>query len=444
MPAESTLIVTTRSGVRPLGVRGQPLHNSAVQLGRIVRRRLGDDIADLLAEPQLHDNGSTIDWYVNWPGTVRRLAELDPKEQGEVLGRVDRGLIAIGELGDSLEGAGSGDDAGVIGRSLRLAARRPDDSFVFLIGDKPAVVCWGYEKEAAHGLLPTTLPAAVHQPVLAQTPPPPSVLSAPPIRPYIPSTRPAAIPWLRTLLLALPLLALLLAAAWFLRDLLPADPSLALVTHEGPSAPAPPPAGPDPLPALKASLSLEQAHAKALQVEMAAIEQEIKKRIADCKPPEPPRPPQVAVAPPPPAPKPAPPPVQPPPQQRSPSDKRLRLPNTPTNDFSFLQGCWRSDPFRHERTQMTPGVSSYCFNANGTGQLEWRAGRLACRTRAQARFEGSTLALRDADTTCNDGSHWYSDQLTCQRGADNVADCSGQSRGAFGPIRWTVNLHKLD
>jgi len=66
MAGESTLIVTTRSGVRPLGVRGEPLHNSAVQLGRIVRRRLGDAAADLLAEPQLHADGKDIDWYANW------------------------------------------------------------------------------------------------------------------------------------------------------------------------------------------------------------------------------------------------------------------------------------------------------------------------------------------------------------------------------------------
>ena len=54
------------------------------------------------------------------------------------------------------------------------------------------------------------------------------------------------------------------------------------------------------------------------------------------------------------------------------------------------------------------------------------------------------LRLRDADTTCNDGSHWYADQLVCRRGADDVAQCSGTSRGAFGPVSWTVNLHKLN
>ena len=32
MAGESTLIVTTRTGVRPLGVRGEPLHNSAAAL----------------------------------------------------------------------------------------------------------------------------------------------------------------------------------------------------------------------------------------------------------------------------------------------------------------------------------------------------------------------------------------------------------------------------
>jgi hypothetical protein len=455
MSAESTLIVTTKSGVRPLGVRGEPLHNSALQIGRIVRRRLGDATADLLADPQLHENGGTIDWYANWPGQVRRVADLDPKERGEILSKVDRGLAEIGQLGQTLKTAGSGDDIGVVGRSLLLAARRPAETFVFLVGDRPVVVCWGYEKEAASGLLPPGLPRVPERRSVLDAPPPlpstlpstlPSMVGA---RPYIASSSTArTIPWFRTLLLALPLLALLLGAAWLLRDFLPADPAISLATREGPDAAAPPPAPVDRRPLLKASLSEEQSRAKALRIEMAAIESELKKRVADCKPPEkPPEPPQVAVAPPPPTPpppvaKPAPPPPQP--QPRAPSDNRLRLPNGPTNDYSFLQGCWRSDSFRHETVQIRPGVSSYCFNANGSGQLEWRSGNLACRTRAQARYDGSTLRLQDSDTRCNDGSHWYADQLVCQRGSDNVANCGGRSQGAFGPTSWNVNLHKLN
>src|SRR5471030_2475964 len=229
MSAKSTLIVTTKSGVRPLGVRGEPLHNSALQIGLIVRRRLGDATADLLADPQLHENGGTIDWYANWPGQVRRVADLDPKERGEILSKVDRGLAEIGQLGQTLKTAGSGDDIGVVGRSLLLAARWPAETFVFLVGDRPVIVCWGYEKEAANGLLPPGLP-----PSLRQGPERRSVLDAPPplrstlpstlgARPYIASTSPSrsilpgTIPWFRTLLLALPLLALLLGGAWLLR-----------------------------------------------------------------------------------------------------------------------------------------------------------------------------------------------------------------------------------
>jgi hypothetical protein len=121
----------------------------------------------------------------------------------------------------------------------------------------------------------------------------------------------------------------------------------------------------------------------------------------------------------------------------------MRMPTAPTRDFSFMAGCWRTDPFKHEPMQMQMGVSSYCFDANGNGSLEWRRGRTACRTSARAVFNGPNLALRDQDTTCNDGSHWYADQLVCRRGADNVADCEGYSRGAFGPTSWLVNLHRI-
>ena len=437
MTGESTLIVTTRTGVRPLGVRGEPLHNSAAQLRGAVRRRLGDGTADLLADPQLHEDGKAIDWYAGWPGEVHKVADLDPARRSEILTRVDSALADIARFGATLSAAGH-EDSGLIGRSLQLAAKKPAESFVFLVGDRPVVVCWGYEKEAAASLMGPALPRVPERRSVldAPAPPPLQALRTLPVR-----SGPRTIPWVRSLLLALPLLLLLLGGAWLLRELLPADPETAMATHEGPDRP-PAVAAPDRLPAVKASLSTEQAREKALKLELAAIEGELKKRVSDCKPPEPPKPPQTAKAEPPPAPpKPAPAPPPPPPR---PSDGRLRMPSTPTNDFSFMQGCWRTDPFKHETVQLQPGVSSYCFDSNGNGSLEWRRGRTACRTRARAVFNGPNLALRDQDTTCNDGSHWYSDQLVCRRGANDVADCYGRSQGAFGPTAWIVNLHRVN
>ncbi|MDP2334065.1 MAG: SrfA family protein [Reyranella sp.] len=445
MPGDSTLVVTTRSGVRPLGVRGEPLHNAAPQLRRVVRRRLGDAAADLLADPQLHEDGTAIDWHAGWPGAVRPVNELEPARRGEVLAEVERLLAEIRRLGDALASTGSREDSGLIGLSLKLAARAPSPAFIFLVGDRPAIVAWGYEKEAAAALLPLATTGVPGRRSVLEPPtaPPPTPSSLPALRPAT-----AVIPWARSLATALPLLLLVLGGAWLLRGCLPADPALTLVTREGPPAPPPLPAPPNPLPVLKISLATEASRGKVLQVELSLVEAELKRRIADCKPPEapkpPPKPPQVAVAPPPAPPK-AVAPTPPPAPARRPGDNRLRLPQNPTGNMSFLQGCWRTDPFRHSRNQPQPGVSSYCFDANGNGQLEWRRGRTACRTRAQGRFEGAVLRLRDADTTCNDGSRWHADQLTCQRGADNVAQCSGSSRGgAFGPTTWTVNLHKLN
>jgi hypothetical protein len=439
MAGGTTLIVTTQSGVRPLGVRGEPLHNAAPQLRRVVRRRLGDDAAGLLADPQPHESGQAIDWYADWPGPVRPLSALEAERQAEVRATVEQRLADIRRLGDTLAGAGPREDMGVVGLSLKLAARMPAESFIFMVGERPVIVCWGYEKEAASALLPVGLPGPT-------TPTPHRAVVQAPVATPLPRPASTTIPWLRTLLLAVPLLLLLMAGAWLLRELLPADPALTLATREGPPAPPPPEAPPDPSPALKAAFATEQSRGRVLQVELSLIEAELKKRIAECKPPEPPKPPpQVAIAPPPPpAPKPAPAPAPAPTPRQPPGDDRLRLPSAPSNDYSFMAGCWRTDPFRHEPMQTQPGVSSYCFDANGNGQLEWRRGRTACRTRAQARFEGSTLRVRDSDSSCNDGSRWYADQLVCRRGADNVAQCSGASRGAFGPVSWTVNLHKLN
>src|SRR5471030_2719386 len=295
MSAQATLIATTRSGVRPLGVRGEPLHNSAAQIRRVVRRRLGDDSADLLAEPQLHEDGSAIDWYAAWPGDVRQVANLEPAERSAILARVDASLADIARLGQTLKCAGDGDDMGVVGRSLQLAAKRPAESFVFLVGDKPVVVCWGYEREAANALLPASLPKA---------PIPPTPIPSTPIAQHVPvlaptilpvaAARAATIPWARTLLAALPLLLLLLAGAWLLRELLPADPTQALALNEGGPRPAAP-AVQDPLPVLKASLGAEQARAKALAIEIGDVEGELKKRVADCRPPEPPKQPHTAM-----------------------------------------------------------------------------------------------------------------------------------------------------
>src|SRR5689334_19026887 len=95
--------------------------------------------------------------------------------------------------------------------------------------------------------------------------------------------------WLAALLMGLLLILALLIASWLLRACAPIDPTTTLSTLETPAPPAPEPP-PDPTPIMKASLDAAEADGKKLAAELAALEGDIKSRLAHCKPVEPPKP----------------------------------------------------------------------------------------------------------------------------------------------------------
>jgi hypothetical protein len=301
-----TLILTTRLGVRPLGVRGDALHNVAGQLLAVIRRRLGDGPANLLAEPQLREAGDGIDWYAARSGEVRRFADLSESERAAALETVETRLGAIRSLGGVLKESTGSEEARLIGRSLELATARPSDDFIFLVDGEPVIAAWGYESDAVAGLAAFAPP-----PVPAPARPAPAVMASAPA--VVLPARLAWAPWLSALLFGLLLLMLLLITSWLLRACAPVDPSLNIATLETPAPPAPEPP-PDPTPLLKASLDSEAADQNKLKAELAALEAELKDKVAMCKPIEPPKPPPPP--PPPPVAK-APPPPPPPPQQQA-------------------------------------------------------------------------------------------------------------------------------
>ena len=130
--------------------------------------------------------------------------------------------------------------------------------------------------------------------------------------------------WLAALLVGVLLLLALLIASWFLRACAPVDPSMNLSALETPAPPAPPPPI-DPTLALKASLDEAADDEKKLKAELAALQADLRNKLALCKPVEPPKPP------------PPPPPVAkaPPPPPPLPADRWAQ------KDLGMLQGCWR-------------------------------------------------------------------------------------------------------
>lgn len=439
----TTLVRTTLTGVRPLGVRGEPLHHAQAQIRAVVRRRLGDRHFHLLAEPQPHDLGGRIDWYSEHTGSVRSLADLPAAERDAVRADVDALLADIDRQGETLE-AGPTEDGRLAGRSLRLAAKRPSDDYLFLVGDQPVIVCWGYDTEAAGAVLPGAFLPSV-TPV--RPPPPPITTPGPPLA-VGPGGAAALVrerfPWLFWLLAGLVAIAILMLASWLLRQCTPVPPDLRVT--ELPQAPAPPePPVPDPTIGLKGELDTARDEEGQLKATLASLRDEFEGRYRQCKAPEPPKPPEPPVVerkPEPPAPKPEPKPKvaerkpEPPPK---PPDDRMRMPAAPSNDYSFLKGCWRTDTFKHG-PRIPPGYATYCFDGNGRGSMEFRFNDgTTCRAPATARFSGGTLRVVDADSTCQPRGQWSQDRLDCTAGADGVAYCRGENRTE----RWTVNLHRV-
>lgn len=319
MGERPTLLMTTRLGVRPLGVRGEPLHSVAGQLLSVIRRRLGDGPADLLADPQLRESGDGIDWYAARGGAVQRLSELGETERAEILRTVEDRLAAIRTLAGQLKGSETSEEARLIGRSLELSTSRPSDDFVFVVDGQPVIVAWGYEADAAAGLQPFSLATV---PMAA---PPQAVFASAPAA-MLPATRIVGwAPWFSALLFGLMLLLLLLLTSWLLRACVPVDPTLNVATLETPAPPAPE-APLDPTPLLKASLDSAGDEEQKLKAELASLEADLKKKLEDCKPIEPPKPPPtpppVAKVEPPKPPPPAAPKPQPPQQASAPPVNR--------------------------------------------------------------------------------------------------------------------------
>ncbi len=284
----STLVRTTLTGVRPLGVRGEPLHHAQEQIRGAIRRRLGPRHAALLAEPVPHDLGRAIDWYTDATGDAVPLNALPIERQHSVLDEVERLRSDIEVLAQRFE-AGDTQDARLLGKALHLAMRRPSNDYLFLIGDQPVIVCWGYEPEAAGAVLPPpSLPAPVAPAAtaaMAPAAPPPRMAAGAAVLPAS-----AAFPWARALLVGLLAIALLLITSWLLRGCTPVGPAVS-VFREAPrqqSTRSLIPIAPDQTATLTDELRDLQARERNLDVELASLRESVRRAVELCPPPAPP------------------------------------------------------------------------------------------------------------------------------------------------------------
>ncbi|TWS96814.1 hypothetical protein [Reyranella sp. CPCC 100927] len=308
MPSNATLVRTTQFGARPLGVRGEPLHNTHAQIRDVVRRRLGARHYHLLAEPQAYPATGRIDWYADG-APVHAATDLPEAERDALRAEIDGMLADIDQLGSQLERS-TGEDARLAGRALHLATKRPDDdAYLFRVGDQPVVICWGYDGETVGAILPPAfLPSTTTTAAPPPAPPPPVAMPAAVVA-AAPAVARSRFPWLAALLVGLLGILLILGTSYGLRLFLPVPPDTQVTELPPEPPPAPPPAPPDPTLDLKAAIDGERDREGKLKTSLASLRDEFQQRQAQCKAPEPPpkpEPPKPPVAEKKPEPKPAP------------------------------------------------------------------------------------------------------------------------------------------
>jgi hypothetical protein len=215
---------------------------------------------------------------------------------------------------------------------------------------------------------------------------------------------------LGVLLAGLMLVLAILIASWGLRACAPVDVAMNVSTLEMPAAPAPLPA-PDPTGVLKASLGDAEASGKALSTELAALQEDLRKKTEQCKP--------AAAAPP------------------------LAADRWDKKDLGLLKGCWqlgRDAVVAHHiangpTVRATAKAGQICFGDDGSGTHEQvmvdARGTWHCKARITASFAGDGTLHTEQPTSLCEGSPpatWAAMQLACRRVSDTTAICEGTDR----------------
>ena len=185
MAHDTVLVATTsQAGLHPIGTGGQPVTQAFDQIDRYLRQNLSEDHARLFAEPNLNPARGTVDWYAEADGDLQRYDLLAPEAQAELGSRVARLRDDIQRLAQRLSRSSSGGDR-VMGHMLTLALEIPGEEYIYSVGGRPLLVCWGTlqdEPQPVRGVLQRFIPyapaAVAAAPAAAAVPPEPAPTAA--------------------------------------------------------------------------------------------------------------------------------------------------------------------------------------------------------------------------------------------------------------------------
>ncbi len=111
------------------------------ELRQLVRRHLPDVTASVLARPRVAPDGESVEWYSDLAGQPGPLTALPAARRAAIRSKLDARLESLRRLAAALPRKVKGSER--IAEALARAARDPDDSLVYVVGDEPVIIRWG-------------------------------------------------------------------------------------------------------------------------------------------------------------------------------------------------------------------------------------------------------------------------------------------------------------
>ena len=304
----ATFITTTpRSSLEALRYQGIAVSESHAQLQSMLQNNLSPEHARFFAEPVLNSAGDSVDWYTPLEGDIVRLDSLPPEAQQTAVREIRRLAGEIDALAESLKQSGEGPKS-IRGNILALALRYPGPEYIYMVGDQPVLLGWGFSAASSVAGPQDLMRLGAAAPLAAAPPLPPGSEAVPPVPPP-PST---GFGWLRAIL-ALLFGLLLCLALLFLAGLLLGTsgcPVAGLPWTNGTLGCAPAPSAPEPkktagpTPEEISALTAEQEKERSLRRELDGLRAQLGDRLASCPRPKKEEPKPEPVVPEPPAPEP--------------------------------------------------------------------------------------------------------------------------------------------
>jgi hypothetical protein len=404
---------------QPIGVHGQPVFESHIQLKAALTQRFGPGYADSFSKPDQDARDETIRWVAEIPGEARSWRDLTPEEQTRTALALEAMHADIKSYAAEIRATSKDTSALSFAALLDNALSIPAIDHVHLVGETPVLSFWGFQ-----GVQASTL---VH----LQPPPPAAAVMAPAaVAPAV------ATPWWKHLLWLLPLLLLLaLLLAWLFLGQGCTDPKVTLPT-------VPPVA--DPEKPLEEKPLEEKSGVPVVPGTGGIAVPDGNGTIPPASgtlpvAPDTPRAPATD-SPPPPT---TPPTVPPPPRPDAPPGDAMQIPPDAAQkgDVTFLDGLWRSRRGLIDNSTGEELTQYYRFGQNGTGEtVVRRSDGTECKAPARGAFKNGQLVLEEeGNLVCPDGRTYDRSQTQCDRTASGVTTCYGVNPDGS---RYRVGLEK--